>query len=134
MTPFAAAPTSQRRLVIELDVFTDDLAVGLVRLRRRQAAVEVDRGLDVAVTEQPSDGLVFAGVVLEIDRRTGMAELVNRYAHARRLLDALRNLGAEHVCRLGLTGDAGEQPGRVGAARQGWQEFVDVFIDQSGEG
>jgi hypothetical protein len=34
MTPFAAAPTSQRRLVIELDVFTDDLAERLIRLRR----------------------------------------------------------------------------------------------------
>src|SRR5258708_6460911 len=119
--------------ILELDVFADDLAEDRVRLRRRQAAVEVDRGLDVAVTKQPFDGLVFAGAVPEINRRTGMAELVDRYPHARRLLDALGDLGAEHVRRLRLTGDAREQPRRVGAAHECRPELLDVFIDEPGE-
>src|ERR1700676_269892 len=78
------------RRIVELNVFSDDLAEHLIGLRRLQAAVEVDRGLDIAVAKQPPDGFVVAGLVPEIDRRTGMAELVDRYPHARRLLDALR--------------------------------------------
>src|ERR1019366_9340936 len=110
MTYLSGLPTSvsPSGRIIEPDVFTDDLAKRRVRLRRLQAAVEVDRGLDIAVAKQPLDGLVVAGAVLEIDRRTGMAELVHRHSHARRLLDALRNLGAEHVRRPGLTADARE--------------------------
>jgi hypothetical protein len=113
MTPFAAAPTSQRRLVIELEVVADDLAERLVRLRRFQATVEVDRGLDVAVAEQAPHDLVFAGPMLELDRCASMAELVNRHPQARGFLNALGDLGAEHVRCLRLTGDTGEQPGGI---------------------
>jgi hypothetical protein len=136
MAQSAALPTSVNPLgrIIELDVFSDDLAERLIGLRRLQAAVEVDRGLDIAVAKQPLDGFVVAGMVLEIDRRTGMAELVHGHPHAGSLLDALRNLGAEHVCRLGLTGDAREQPGRVRAAHQRRPELVNVFIDQGRQG
>jgi hypothetical protein len=54
MAQSAALPTSVSPLgrIIELDVFSDDLAERLIGLRRLQAAVEVDRGLDVAVAEQ----------------------------------------------------------------------------------
>src|SRR4051794_5824475 len=135
MTYLSALPTSVSLSgrILELDLLADDLAECLIGLGCRQTAVEVDRGLDIAVAEQPLDGLVFTGAVLEIDRRTGMAELVNCHLHACRLLDTLSDLGAEHVRRLGLTGDAGEQPGRVGAACQGWFELVDVFINEPGE-
>src|SRR6266404_5950706 len=135
MTYLSALPTSVSLSgrIIELDVFTDDLAEGLIGLRRLQAAVKVDRGLDIAVAEQPLDGFVVAGVVLEIDRRTGMAELVNCYLHARRFLDSLLDLRAEHVRRFGLSGDTREQPARVGAARQRRPELMDVFIDEPGE-
>src|SRR5258708_35569438 len=94
----------------ELDVFTDDLAERLIRLRGLQAAVEIVGGLDVAVTEQPLHGFVFPRAVLEVDSRTGVAELVDRHPHAGRLLNAFRDLGAEHVRCLRLTGGAGEQP------------------------
>src|SRR2546421_10919971 len=132
MTYLSALPTSVSLSgrILELDLLADDLAERLIGLGCRQTAVEVDRGLDIAVAEQPLDGLVFTGAVLEIDRRTGMAELVNCHPHARRLLDALRNLGAEHVCRLGLTGDAREQPRRVGATHQCRSELADVLIDE----
>src|SRR5258708_17533784 len=79
----------------ELDVVTDDLAERLVRLRRFEAAVEVDRGLDIVVAKQAPHALVFAGAVLEIECRRGMAELMDGDPQARCLLDALGDLGAE---------------------------------------
>src|SRR6267142_336655 len=99
MTPFAAAPTSQRRLVIELDVVADDLAERLIRLRRFQAAVEIDGGLDIAVAEQAPHDFVLTGEVLEIDRRAGMPELMDGDPQAGGVLDALGDLGAKHVRR-----------------------------------
>jgi len=99
--------------IIELDVFTDDLAERLIGLGCLQPAVEVDRGLDIAVTEQAPHDLVLAGKVLEIDRGTGVSELMDGHPQTRRLLDALRDLGAEHVRRLRFAGDAGEQPASV---------------------
>src|SRR6266849_2996938 len=113
MTPFAAAPTSQRRLVIELDVFTDDLAERLIRLRRFQATIEVDCRLDIAVAEQAPHRLVLSGSVLQIDRGAGVAKLMDGDPQAGGVLDALGDLGAKHVGRLRLTGDAGKQPGGV---------------------
>src|SRR3954465_536781 len=104
-----AGKTSGR--IVEPDMLTDDLAECLVCLSCLQPTVEVDCGLDIEVAKQPLDGFVVARVVLEIDRCTGMAELMDRYPHARRLLDALLDLGAKHVRRLRLTGDAGKQPG-----------------------
>ncbi len=68
MTPFAAAPTLQRRLVIELDVLTDDLAERLIRLRRFESTVEIDGGLDVAVTQQSLHGFVVARTGRLIDQ------------------------------------------------------------------
>src|SRR5258706_4781958 len=97
----------------ELDVVADDLAERLIRLRGLQAAVEIDGGLDVAVTQQSLHGFVFARTVLEVDSPTGVAELMDRYPQAGRLLNTLRDLGAEHVRRLRLTGDAGEQPAGI---------------------
>src|SRR5258706_15122543 len=97
----------------ELDVVADDLAKGLVRLRRFESAIEIDGGLDVAVTQQSLHGFVFARTVLEVDSPTGVAKLMDRYPQAGRLLNALRDLLAEHVRRLRLTGDAGEQPAGI---------------------
>src|SRR5258708_33591185 len=97
----------------ELDVVADDLAKGLVRLRRFESAIEIDGGLDVAVTQQSLHGFVFARTVLEVDSPTGVAELMDRYPQAGRLLNALCDLGAEHVRGLRLTGDAGEQPAGI---------------------
>jgi hypothetical protein len=53
MAQSAALPTSVSPLgrIIELDVFSDDLAERLIGLRRLQATVEVDRGLDIAVAK-----------------------------------------------------------------------------------
>ena len=44
-------------------------------LHGQQAAVEPDGGLNIAVSQQPPDGLVVAWVVFEIDGRRRMAEL-----------------------------------------------------------
>src|SRR5258705_12244523 len=99
--------------VIELDVVADDLAERLIRLRGLQAAVEIDGGLDVAVAEQAPHDLILPWAVLEVDSRTGVAELMDRHPHAGRLLNAFRDLGAEHIRCLRLTGDAGEHPGGI---------------------
>src|SRR5712672_1743369 len=56
----------------ELDVVADDLAERLIRLRGLQAAVEIDGGLDVAVTQQSLHGFVFARAVLQVDGPAGV--------------------------------------------------------------
>src|SRR5258705_3225416 len=73
----------------ELDVFTDDLAEGLIRLRGFQATIEVDCRLDIAVAEQAPHDFVLTREVLEIDRRAGMAELMDGDPQAGGVLDAL---------------------------------------------
>src|ERR1035438_6031795 len=70
---------------------------GFARLRRLQAAVEIDGGLDVAVPEQAPHDLIFPRPVLQNDRGTCMAELMDSDSNARDFLNALGDLGAEHV-------------------------------------
>ena len=53
-----------------------------------QAAVEVDRRLDTAVSKHPPYRLVVSRLVLEIDRRRSMSKLVRRYPKSDRFLDA----------------------------------------------
>src|SRR4051794_35272878 len=82
MIQSAAALTfsyARSRRSIEFDVVADDPAEGFVRLRRFEATVKVDRGLDIAVPKQAPHVLVLAGMMLEVDCRRGMPELMNRY-------------------------------------------------------
>ena len=84
--------------------------------------------------EEAPHGLVVPWLMLEIDRRRGVPELVSRDPEPRGLLDPLRDLGAEHVCRFGIAGDAREQPGGVRPAEQHRPELMDVFVDELGQG
>src|ERR1700694_5930430 len=47
--------------IIELEVLADDIAEGFARLCRLQAAIEIDRGLDIAMAEQAPHRLVLVG-------------------------------------------------------------------------
>ena len=60
-----------------------------------KTAVEFDRRLDIAVSKQPSNSLVVPWMVLEIDRRGSVSELVDRDPKSDRFLNANGNLFAE---------------------------------------
>src|SRR6266567_790654 len=88
---------------VEFDLLTDKLAELLGRLRGLQAAIEVDRRLDTAMSKQPPYGLVVAGMVLQINCRRSVPELVRRDAKSYRFLDTRNNLCTECDCVLRLT-------------------------------
>ena len=118
---------------VEFDLLTDELSELLGGLHGLQAAVEADRGLDIAVSKQPPYGLVVPWPVLEIDRRRSMPELVSRDPKSDRLLNAHGDLLAEHERRLRLTALAREQPGGIRAAKQRRPELMNVFVDEVGQ-
>ncbi len=119
---------------IEFDLLANDLPELLGRLHGLKAAVEVNRRLDIAVPKEAPHGFVISGMMLEIQRCSGMAELVDSEPQARSLVDPLDDLGAEHVRRLGVAGHAREQPGGVRAAQQHRPELMNVLIDELGQG
>ena len=87
-----------RRLVrIEPQMLSDDLAELPAGLDRFQATVEVDRGPDVSMPEEPSDGFVVARVVLQVDGCGRMSKLMDGDPQAGRLLNAFGNLDAEQM-------------------------------------
>src|SRR3974377_435398 len=63
---------SSGSLILELDLLANDFAELLVGLCGLEPAVEVDGGLDVAVSEQPLHDLVGAVMVPQVDRRSGV--------------------------------------------------------------
>src|SRR5476651_2608793 len=63
-------------VVVELDLFPHELAEHRRCLCCLQTAVEIDGGLDVAVAEQTPHRLIVTRVILEIDRGSGMPELM----------------------------------------------------------
>jgi hypothetical protein len=58
-------------------MLSDDLAELAARLDRLQAAVEVRSGFEAFVPEEAPDRFVVARMVLQVDRRGGVSELVN---------------------------------------------------------
>ncbi len=120
-----------RRLQLVLHVLHHHLAEDLARLDVRQADVEIDRGLHVAVTEELLDQLIFAGTPLEHDGAAGVPELVHRHPQPRRLKDALGDLAAERDFAFGPATLSRKQPVLVPAPQQGGPEVVDVIVDQS---
>ena len=73
---------------VEFDLLTNELSELLGGLRGLQAAVEVDRRLDTAVSKQPPYGLIVTRPVLEIDRRRSVPELVSGDPKSHRFLNA----------------------------------------------
>jgi hypothetical protein len=67
-------PPLPSSVLFELDLPANDLAELLIGLVGLQPNVKVDRGLDVAVTQQAFDDLVSAGIMAEVDCRSGMAK------------------------------------------------------------
>ena len=80
---------------IEFDLFTDELSELLGRLHGFQPAVEADRRLEIAMSEQLPYDLVVSRPILKIDRRRSVAKLVHRDPKSGRLLDTFSNLFAE---------------------------------------
>src|SRR6516225_6024737 len=64
-------------LILKLDLPANDFAELLVGLRGLEPAVEVYGGLDVSVAQQALDDLIGTGMVAQIDRCSGVAELVS---------------------------------------------------------
>jgi hypothetical protein len=60
---------------VKFDLLANELSELLGGLHGLQAAVEADRRLDIAVSEQPPHGLVVSRPVLEIDRRRSVTKL-----------------------------------------------------------
>jgi hypothetical protein len=77
-------------LWFEFDLFTDELSKLFGRLHGFQPAVEADRRLDITVSKQLPYGLVVPRMVLEIDRRRSVAELMNRDPKSGRYLRSKR--------------------------------------------
>ena len=62
---------------IEFDLLANDLPELLSRLHGLEAAVEVDRRLDIPMPKEAPHGLVVSGMMLEVERSGGMPELVD---------------------------------------------------------
>ena len=82
---------------LNLQVISDDFSVFAARLDGLKPAVEIDGSSDVAVTQESSDGLVVAWIVLQINSRRGMAELVHCDPQPGCFLNPVRDLDAEEV-------------------------------------
>src|ERR1019366_9185453 len=118
---------------IEFDLLTDKLSKLFGGMHGLQAAIELDRCVDTAVSKQPPYGLVVSWAVLEIDRRRGMSELVRRDPKSYRLLDPPGNLRPEREPHLRLTALAREQPRGIRSGKQDWSKLVNIFVDQIGQ-
>ena len=91
-------------------MLSDDLAELAAGLDRLQAAVKVDRGFEAFVPEKPADRFVVARVVLQVDRRGGMPELVDSNPQSGGFLDSLGNLDAQKMRGLTPSRCGGEKP------------------------
>src|SRR5262245_32215679 len=100
------------------DLLADDLAEFLVGLCCLEAAVEVDRGLNIPVAEEPPHDLVGARMMAQIDGRCGMAKLVNGESQAGCVFNPVGNLTAEHVGCLRRTAHSRKQTVRRHSAPQ----------------
>ena len=98
-----------------------------------KANVEIDRGLDVAMSKDAAHVLVVAGVGPEDQGRRRVPELVRGGAQARRLVDAFGDLAAQGGQAFVVSRYAGKQPWLVGAAQENMEMFIDIVIDQRGE-
>src|ERR1019366_10295536 len=119
---------------IEFDLLTDKLPKLFGGMHGLQAAIELDRCVDTAVSKQPPYCLVVSRAVLEIDRRRGMSELVRRDPKSSRLLDPPGNLRPEREPHLRLTALAREQPRGIRSAKHRWSKLMNVFADEVGQG
>src|SRR6478736_10283911 len=106
------------RVLLEPDLSTNDFAELLIGLRGLQPAVEIDCGLDVSVSEQAFNDFVGAGIVPQIDCRSGVAKLVNGDPQAGRVFHALRDLSAKHARRFRRPAHAWKQAVRARSAQQ----------------
>src|SRR6516164_9655414 len=96
-------------VILKLDLPANDFAELLVGLRGLEPAVEVYGGLDVSVAQQALDDLIGTGMVAQIDRCSGVAELVSGDPQAGRVFNSLGYLAAEHVRCFRLSGHAWKQ-------------------------
>src|SRR5581483_5048108 len=83
------------RLQRSIQSAPDNLAEDLRGLNILQTDIKVSGCLDVAMTEQPADEFIFAGPVLEENRRCSMAELMNCDPQSGGLEDPIRDLKAQ---------------------------------------
>ena len=83
------------RVRFDLAMLADDVTQHPGRLDGLQAAIELYGGVDIAMTEEAANRFVVAWVLLQVNRRRGMAILVQRNAQPSRLLNALGYLNAE---------------------------------------
>src|SRR5258708_32322278 len=90
-------PPAPSSVLLEPDLPANDLAELLIGLGGLQPNIEVDRGLDVAVTEQALNDLIGAGIMTQIDCRGRMTELMNGEPQARHVFNPVRDLTAEHA-------------------------------------
>ena len=121
-------------LVVKFDVLANKPSVLFGGADGFKAAIETDRRLDVAVSEQPPYGLVVSWTMLEVNGRRGVPELMNRDMESGGFLDALCYLFAKLHSILRLTGLAGKHPIRVSTAKQCRSKFVDIFVNEIGQG
>ena len=117
-------------LWFEFDLFTDELSKLFGRLHGFQPAVEADRRLDITVSKHPPYRLIGSRMMLEIDRRRGVAKLMRRDPKSDRLLDTFNYLFAEQQFILGLTALSRKQPGGVRSAKQRRSELMNIFINE----
>ena len=89
--------------------------------------------MNVIVPQQPPDGLIITGVVLQINRCRGMPKLVDCDPKTDCFLNALRDLFAELAPIPGFTVLAGKQPRGIRSPKQGRSKLVDVFVNKIGQ-
>jgi hypothetical protein len=80
---------------IEPQMFSDDFSELSTCLDGLKTAVEIDCGPYIAVTKQPSNRFVIAGMMFQVDGWRGMPELVDGDPQSGRLLDPVCDLNAE---------------------------------------
>jgi hypothetical protein len=64
-------------------------------LHRLKTAVAVDSGPDAAMAEEPTNGLIIAGMILQVNRGRRMAILMGCHPQSGDLVDSVRDLDAE---------------------------------------
>ena len=103
----------------------DDLPELLGGLSGLEADIKVDRGLEVAMTQDPANIFVVAGLGPEDQSCCRVPELMHGDAQAGCLLDALGGLAAQCGQAFVTSAHAGKQPRLVEAAQQNVQMIVE---------
>jgi hypothetical protein len=78
----------------ELKMRVHDSGQCLGGVDRLQTTIKINRGLDVFMTQKTSNGFVFAGSVLQVDRRGSVSELMNGNTQASGFQDTFSYLFA----------------------------------------